>query len=152
MQKVFRFTTSTATFCAFDPKSLEHRLNDPPDWWSDYFEEIQEVNSGNIMIVGLGGDGTYDVLFTDDPSGSGKSVSARIRCDSGILFFGPGEDITSGGLEPMSRNTTGIFLDYPPGTYEIVVKKISDVEISVSVHKVEGEANNDCSEQLLLEF
>lgn len=148
----FRLATSTASLCILDPSRMKHRVNDPPDWWSDFMVEIEEVNLGNAMIVGLGSDGNFVINVGDGGDASKKSVSALIGNESGRVFVGPGEEITGGGFEPSTlRNRTGIFLDLEPATYRVTVTKHGANELSVWFAKVDAAASNAIEDQLLLE-
>ena len=148
----FTLTTSTASMCVFDPEALAHRQNDPPDWWSDFMEEIDEVNAGNVMIIGLGTDGSYETQIGTGVDSSGSSVTALIRNVSGCMFVGPGEEITGGGFQPSTlRNRTGLFLDLEPSTYRVTVTKLPLQKLAVSLTKVDEDASNAFEDQLLLE-
>lgn len=65
MQK-FSFSTDTATLSIFDFISLNHRVNDTPDWWSIPSDEIDEINNGNVLFFNLGEDGDYFVEVVDN--------------------------------------------------------------------------------------
>jgi hypothetical protein len=110
--------TDTATICVFDPERVRHRSNDRPDWWSVRSEELEETNNGNIMIVNVFVDGYYKLCVHNGPvTGTGRAVSAKIACSSGVIFIGPGEEIT-GGQSPPQR---GLFIPLVPGTYSVTV-------------------------------
>lgn len=148
----FNLVTSTATVCIFDPRRLEHRVNDSPDWWSDYMEEIEEVNRGNVMIVGLGRDGSYSASVGTGIEPHGNSVTALLNNESGHVFIGPGEEISGGGFEPTTlRYRTGLLLDLEPATYRVTVAKHKAIELSVQLVKVDLKATNSIENQLLLE-
>lgn len=150
--KHFQLVTSTASLCILDPSRIRHRLNDPPDWWSDFVVEFEEVNLGNAMIVGLGSDGRYMINVGNDTNASARSVSALICNESGRVFVGPGEEITGGGFEPSTlRNRTGIFLDLEPATYRVTVTRHAASELSIGFTRVDAAASNVIEDQLLLE-
>ena len=148
----FTLTTSTASVCIFDPECLSHRVDNQPDWWSDFMEEIDEINKGNVMIVGLGVDGTYEATVDGANDDSCESVTALVRCRSGCFFVGPGEEITGGGFEPATlNNRTGIFVDLTPSTYRVTVAKRHSNQISIGFELEDGDASNCVEDQLLLE-
>jgi hypothetical protein len=118
MPETMTITTDTATICVFDPERVQHRLNDRPDWWSARSEELQETNNGNIMIVNVFADGCYKLYTHDGPvTSTGRAVRAKIACSSGVLFIGPGEEITGGQSQPQR----GLFIPLVPGTYRVTV-------------------------------
>jgi hypothetical protein len=58
--------TGTAAIVIYDLESLQHRMNDDIDWWASPAEEISELNDRNLLIVGLGSDGFYDIDVSYD--------------------------------------------------------------------------------------
>src|SRR5262249_60784719 len=86
------------------------------DWWTWPPDVLADLNAGNVVPVDPGADGVYHVtvhLDEDRPAADADPVvSGLVGCDSGVLFIGPGEDITGGGLEPV-----GFRLPCPAGTY-----------------------------------
>jgi hypothetical protein len=113
-----RMTTGTATLAVFDPACLEHRLDDSADWWSVPSEELVEINAGNVLFVSTGADGTYDVVVSDtDPSGtSADKVCALLRCVSGNIYVGAGEEVPR-----PSTTYGGTLLTVQPGSYSVTV-------------------------------
>jgi len=119
METTIRFTTNTATICAFDPEAIKHRLNDLDDWWSDPQDELEEVNKGNVLFTSLGSDGQYTVhLSCGQRRGAPAMLAARLRCPSGRLFVGPGEQVSGGGVEPNTKSG-GMFVQMEPGNYRV---------------------------------
>lgn len=116
------FHTSTATAVVYDLESLKHRLDDDVDWWADPKAEIDEINLRNVLIVGLGFDGFYDVDVVEEGSGT---QSYSLRFPSGKIFIGPGEVMTGGGDEP-DESCSGIFLNVPAGDYRVSISKADD--------------------------
>lgn len=150
----FDLFTSTAAVCVFDPEVLLHRLNDPADWWSDFMEEIDEVNAGNIMIVGLGTDGRYGTTIgaNEQVSETENSVSSLIRNMSGKVFVGPGEEVLGGGYQPSTlRHRTGVFLNLEPSSYRVTIAKLAKDELVISLNSVSGGWTNSNEDQLFLE-
>lgn len=124
----YRFVTDTATLCVFDPASLRHRLNDDADWWSIPEDEIEEVNSGNVAFFGLGRDGRYDVEVVD----SFKTTNPiNLKCPSGKIFIGAGEEVSSDGLEPEAVRGGG-FLQMEPGFYELHAQFVGNSTIRIA--------------------
>jgi hypothetical protein len=116
-----RFKTDTATIVVFDPARMLHRLDDDADWWSISRDEVAEINQGNALFVSVGADGVYDLEVVPRPPSEGvKHVEALIRNDSGRLFLGAGEYMTSGGMGPEAQYGN-VFIDCPPGVYKVVV-------------------------------
>lgn len=133
MTDVSVFVTGTATICVFDPEALKHRLADYSDWWSDEDEEIKEINAGNVLFVALGSDGRYEVEVRPNSPFDEPGVSAVLKCPSGNVFVGPGEDVTGGDLEPTGRRTTGRFTLLNPGRYEVKVCRLGPWRLGVSL-------------------
>ena len=137
-----RMRTGTATLAVFDPQRLRHRLADACDWWSVPWEEVAEINAGNLFSVALGGDGVYGVavhLFDDGPDM--PALSGLIRCDGGEVFIGAGEQIPGDGLEP-DLAFGGLSLAAPAGTYRVSVRRRGPFEIAVWLAAAVGEARN----------
>ena len=120
--------TGTATIVIYDLESLRHRLDDYVDWWASTEDEILELNERNLLIVGLGSDGFYDVDVSDDQRGKN---AFSLRFPSGRVFIGAGEMLTGGGDEP-DADTPGIFLDLAPGDYKVGIER-SDEQLRVSI-------------------
>ena len=122
LQDNFTISTDTATICIYDPAMLVHRFDSPPDWWSDYRVELEEANSGNLLIIGLGEDGDYYVRVQNEITDCIEKVTGLIRIKTGRIFIGPGEEITGGGYRPINRSyVTGSFIDLPPSTYRVTI-------------------------------
>ncbi len=135
------FSTDTATICLFDPEALAHRLESPADWWSDPDAEIEEVNAGNALFVDLGADGHYEAHLREKPTRGTHGVVARIRCVSGHLFIGAGEDVVADGYTPDAA-LGGALLDLARGTYEVAVSRSGPGDLEVSIRPGAGEARN----------
>jgi hypothetical protein len=147
----FKMNTDTATLAVFDPSCLTHRLNQNDDWWSVPDQEINEVNSGNICIVGLDEDGIYDVdVKFGDITVQKPSIESLLR-GRRRLYIGPGEDIVAGGIGPdQMRNPGGKFIDVTEGTYVIKVSRPSQFELLVVIDSRDTRAANNFKEQLIL--
>jgi len=152
MDMTFRFTTDTASIAVFDVQALQHRLDDRADWWSLPSEELLELNRGNLVIVGLGVDGTYSCHVHDGPlQGHSNAVSARVRCISDRLFVGPGENIVGGGLTP-ALEFGGAFVQVGPGNYLVQIQLNGPDEVEVAINSVEGSGDNSFTEPLFVEW
>ena len=115
--------TDTATLVVFDPARLEHRLDDAPDWWSIPWDDVKEINAGNVLFVSTGVDGDYLVhVYEESPPVNviPVAVQAVLACDSGSFFVGAGEYVSSGGLRPHTKYG-GLFLRLPKGMYRVTV-------------------------------
>ncbi len=90
--------TDTATICVFDVAAMKHRKDDVGDWWSLPQNELAEGQRGNALFLNLGQDGVYQVETTSliDP----KMPGYCLNTPSGIVFVGPGEEMSGGGFEP----------------------------------------------------
>ena len=122
MMKEFSVVTDTATISIFDLQAIRHRLVDTPDWWSIEEDEIQEMNNGNIVFLGVGEDGGYNIKITE--AVEGETAVLNINVPSGKVFVGAGEDATGGGLEPDgSSSIQGRMIDLKPGNYRVMFKK-----------------------------
>jgi len=116
------FYTSTATVVVYDLESLKHRLDDDADWWADPKSEMDEINLRNVLIIGLGFDGYYDVDVIEEDSGT---QAYSLRFPSGKIFIGPGELMTGGGDEP-DESCSGIFLNLAAGDYRVSIQRVDD--------------------------
>ena len=137
------FVTDTATMCVFDLDALKHRLADDADWWSIQDEELIEVNQGNVAFVCLNDDGKYEVDIV--PELSESDCELKIRCPSGRIFLGAGEEVTSDGLEPECIRG-GTFLDLPVGVYRVAVKRLGINKLCVAFTESEGASLNAFTE------
>lgn len=116
----FAFQTGTATLAIFDLAAMQHRLTDTADWWSIAEDELQEINAGNIIFVGLGADGCYEVAVTTRQTSA--DCLLYLAVPSGSVFIGAAEDTTADGLEPdQSVNTSGKIIDLAPGYYQVSI-------------------------------
>ena len=140
-----KFVTDTATLCVFDVAALRHRFGDAGDWWSIVDEELKEVNAGNAAFIGLGSDGEYEIDIGDAGDEGGSSI--RLKCPSGRVFVGCGEEVTADGLEP-EGNRGGTFLDFTPGAYVLSVRRTGDKSLVINLRRIEGEARNSFTEPI----
>jgi hypothetical protein len=149
----FGMTTGTATICVFDPAALKHRVADYADWWSDEDEELKEVNAGNVVFVALGSDGQYQVEAWPEGGSwlGGRVVTATLRCPTGRVFIGPGEDVSGGGFEPDRRRTSGRFVQVPIGVYNVAVCRLAAWQIGVKLEPAGAGGPNAFDEGLSLE-
>jgi hypothetical protein len=140
----FAMTTGTATVCVFDLEALKHRVGDYADWWSDEDEELKEVNAATVVFVALGADGRYEVAFRTDGrfKESHRVVSGFLKCPSGRVFVGPGEDVSGGDLEPDRRQTSGRLFGIPAGDYIFEVCRLGSWEIGVSLSPTDAAEGN----------
>jgi hypothetical protein len=144
------FVTDTATLCLFDEEVMKHRLDDTADWWSDPFEELEEVNEGNALFIGLRSDGKYKArIRLDDRAAPGNALTARVKCSSGHLFVGPGEEMCGEGIGP-DTETGGVFLDLAPATYEASIRFTALGELEINLRRTEDEASNSFPAPLAL--
>ncbi|MFY9351777.1 MAG: DUF6386 family protein [Sphingobium sp.] len=127
-QKEFGIYTSTSTIAVYDLAALKHRLNDDVDWWADPAEELAEINLRNLLIVGLGGDGFYDLDIVEE---EGVATRFSLCFPSGRIFIGPGEMLTGGGDEPAPQYG-GMFLDFEPGDYAVGLER-DDSRLRISI-------------------
>lgn len=123
MQYRLMISTDTATLCLFDLTRLAHRKDDTADWWSLPWDELAEVNAGNVLFLNLGADGGYNVELTTEAPVQGFVV--EIAIPSGRFFIGAGEDATGGDLEPDAA-WGGAFVDVPPGNYRCGLSRAGD--------------------------
>ena len=142
--------TDTATLVVLDPECLQHRDSDECDWWSDPDEELKEVRSGSALFVALGADGVYRVRVTVEGAAlPDPQLAARVRCSSGLLFLGPGEDTPGAGSRPGTR-LGGAYYELPKGTYRVCMTRPEQWDLLVSLAAVPGEPANDVAEPLEL--
>ena len=136
----FKFFTDTAKFVVFDETLLSHRIPDVCDWWTNFLREPVEVNAGNMMLVGLGTDGVYDVVVREHPAVGGESVSCNVRCASGVMCLGPGEILPGGDFG--ADKERGETINLPIGNYLVNVARTGDFELAVCFVPTEAEARN----------
>lgn len=134
----FEFVTDTATMCVFDLACLKHRLEDNADWWSIPSAEIQEVNNGNVAFLNLECDGKYAVSIVDTIDV--PDVRVNLKFNSGRVFFGTAEEVSSDGLEPEALRG-GMFLEFPVGFYALHIKK-TGFSISLAIETSDISTNS----------
>lgn len=122
--------TSTSTIAVYDLAALKHRLNDDVDWWADPAEELAEINRRNLLIIGLGGDGFYDLEIVEEGS---LVPRFSLSFPSGRIFIGAGEMLTGGGDEPAPQYG-GMFLDFEPGDYTVGLERV-DSRLRISINR-----------------
>ncbi|PCJ12300.1 MAG: hypothetical protein COB04_17955 [Gammaproteobacteria bacterium] len=140
-----KFGTDTATIAVFDPAALAHRCGDDADWWSIPRDEISEINQGNVLFVGLGCDGGYEVDIYQNIGESecpSKFVSANVRVLSGCIYIGAGEQVPAGDFGP--ETTYGGTLIYAEkGTIEVRIYSPESGKLIVEYCSTDNEAKND---------
>jgi Family of unknown function (DUF6386) len=147
-----RFGTSTATLAVFDPACLEHRLDDVADWWSDPTDEVAEINAGNVLFVSTGSDGTYEVsIFGTEQPVLANTVHAKLRCVSGHVLVGAGEQVPSEGVRP-STQYGGTLLTLAPGAYSVTVAHPVAGQLVVSIVATHADAKNAFSDSPSLDW
>jgi hypothetical protein len=104
MNALINFFTDAATLAVFDPLRLNHRLDDASDWWCGHFLELDEVKSGAIALIDLGGDGVFRARITDgDLTSDERDYAAEVvrslglEVTSNAVNVGPGECLPGGG-------------------------------------------------------
>ncbi len=139
-----KFGTDTATIAVFDPSALIHRCEDDADWWSVPSDEIAEINLGNVLFVGLGADGVYDVDIYRTIGESGIDsdyVSANLKVLSGCIYIGAGEQVPAGDFGP--ETTYGGALIYAErGNIEVRIYRLSANKLVVEYDSITKEAKN----------
>ncbi|WP_377700817.1 DUF6386 family protein [Pseudoduganella sp. UC29_71] len=134
----YKFATDTATMCIFDLASLKDRLADDADWWCTPQDELNQVNMGNCIFLGLGSDGNYGIHLVDKIDS--PQVTINLNIPSGHVFLGAAEEVTADGLEPEALRGGG-FLDLKPGTYTLNALKVDSI-IRLSLSLNSGEVRN----------
>ena len=144
------FSTDTASMCIFDFQQLKHRLVSSCDWWANRFEEIKELNKGNVIIIGLLSDGRYKYEFKEGSHFTTytKSIVASLKCSSGRIFIGAGEDITGDDMEPDADD--GYVVDIKPGNYAVQICILDDEKLGVAFLLKDTESVNHFGSQLVL--
>jgi len=126
--------TDTASVAVFDLAALVHRVDDECDWWADPGDELKELRARNLLIVGLGSDGIYEVEVTDTQVENASVFS--LLAPSGIIFVGAGEGLSGGGYQP-NGSGSGYLISVDAGEYSVSVGRVGDV---LQVGLVRGEA------------
>lgn len=105
MDRRLTFSTDAGTLAIFDPGALDHRVAGPCDWWCSGLEELDEVRSGVIALVGVGGDGAFGVRVTDgELDGDERDYATSdvrglgVEVTTGRLFVGAAECLPGEGL------------------------------------------------------
>ena len=123
--------TETATVVIYDLEALAHRVDDDVDWWADPEPELQELKDRNLLILGVQADGFYDLdVSIGEPSDHQKF---SLRFPSGMVFIGPGDVITGGGLQP-NGHEGGFIISVEPGDYIVSVRRVRDERISIALN------------------
>jgi hypothetical protein len=132
MERTFQFFTDAATLAMFDPQQLAHWVDRDAAWWCGDFLQIDELSSGAIALVSLGGDGFYHVRITDGDLTADERDYADERVAglgveviSGQLFIGPGECLPGGGSAFSDSDLErGAICDIENGAYAVDVYSI----------------------------
>jgi len=104
------------------PQRLVHRLGDDADWWCWPIEErFKELRERNAVFLDLGSDGIYSGEVV--PYGlETPVVEATLEVESGRVFVGAAEEVTSEGLEPECTRG-GMFVSLTPGVYLLQARR-----------------------------
>ena len=145
MAVTFQFVTDTSAMCAFDLGALRHRLDDDADWWSVPREELAEINAGNVAFINLGADGRYEAAIVEERQPGG--VVVRLRCPTGRIFVGSGEEVTGDGVEPEAIRVGG-FVEVAPGAWELSITR-NGVRITVGITPISSEDAHNAFESLV---
>lgn len=140
MELEFVFSTDTATVVLFDPEAVEHRKKDRADWWSNPFEELEELNAGNLVLFDLAQDGEYVTKIVTESGVKLPATCAKLKCISGSIHVGPGETLPGGGRGP-SKYGGGI-LDLAPGVWIISARRLGDYQIELRADPTNADAKN----------
>jgi hypothetical protein len=123
-------TTDLATLVAFDPAVLKHRVRGKGDWWRvEAITELDEVASGAVAILPVGGEGTYRVALREgalaadeQPRARGSIEGLGVHVPSGQLFVGAAERLPGDGRDrPSDVPGTGAIVELAPGRYALTV-------------------------------
>lgn len=131
--------TDTATIVVYDLAALRHRKDEAVDWWTDPPPELEELNKRNLLILGLGSDGYYDVSLDEQENPDAKGYS--LHFPSGEIFVGPGEELTGGDFEPTGEHG-GYFVSIEPGDYSVSAKRAGD-QVAIKFRKADAFENNE---------
>lgn len=122
MNQEFTIVTDTSTVAIFDLTAIRHRFDDTSDWWSILEDELDEMNQGHILFLGVGADGGFNISVVDQLENADGLL--HIKAPSGQIFVGAGEDTTGGELEPDdSPAVSGAMLTMNPGNYAVTYRK-----------------------------
>jgi len=149
MELDFVFVTDTATVVLFDPEAVKHRHEERADWWSNPFEELDELNAGNMVIFDLGADGEYITKIITETRIEPPAVCANFKCLGGTIMIGPGETLPGGGLGP-SKFGGGI-LDLTPGNWQVAGRRLGAKNIELRLNPVSQAPTNSFDSPLSID-
>ncbi|MBC7809292.1 MAG: hypothetical protein H7145_24420 [Akkermansiaceae bacterium] len=123
--------TDVAAFFVFHPGDLQHRSDDPLDWYDYDFACRKEFESGNLVAFRTGGDGGYQLRIT-----SGDLTSAEREHETGSWAFGytvrhgrvlldNGDFLPSGEARPIGKASKDQWVDVANGDYRVTVHPIA---------------------------
>jgi hypothetical protein len=148
--KGIKFVTDTATLAVFDPQALAHRVKERVDWWAMPKAELEEINAGNVYLVDLGRNGKYTANLRDEGQKGKNAVCALIKCISGRLRIGPGEELPGGGEMVVEFEGGGYTMDLEEGTYRVCAWREKGTRLALSITPVDGGARNELTMPLQL--
>ena len=143
----FSFVTDTGTMCVFDLASLKSRLGDDADWWCTPQDELNELNAGRCMFIGLGGDGNFNVHISQ--SIDKPQLKLNFAAPSGRVFLGAAEEVTADGREPEAVRGGG-FVNIVPGSYTLSVRREGS-NVTVAFSRQTGGITNFLSTPIFLD-
>jgi hypothetical protein len=132
MERTIQFFTDAAILAIFDPQRLAHWVDRDAGSWCGDFLQIEELRSGAIALVSLGGDGIYCVRLTDgdlNPDerdyADERVAGLGVEVVSSGLFIGPGECLPGGGSAfTHSDLERGVLCEMDNGVYAVDVYSI----------------------------
>lgn len=128
---------------------LRHRLDDDADWWCyPESEQLKELNSGNAAFIDVGRDGQHVGTLQEEPLQEWQ-FELWLKCPSGKVFIGAGEEATSDGMEP-ECDRGGLMLQVPAGAVHLRISSAEPGQIEISVCPVNEPSANAFTEPLRL--
>lgn len=111
----------------FDPARLSPRASAQSDWWCADVLQLDELQTGALALVGLGGDGVYRIRVTsDDLTRDERDYAASVARGLGVevisrtLFVGPAECLPGGGSAFAPGNVQrGLLVAVDNGRYDV---------------------------------
>lgn len=122
--------TDIASFYLFHPDDLEHRKDDPLDWFAYGFSCRKEFEAGNLVAFRTGGDGGYRLRVTDGDMTDGERTGEVGAWEFGYtvrhgrVAVDNGDHLPSDQAVSSRKIPTDCWVAIPNGDYRVTVHPI----------------------------